>query len=152
MLRQTDRVLLNAELVNFDMLLESFEPHVHVVRKPADFAVLAANRVAALLLSSIGKVDRWDPKNGEGPEDRFGHQDLLNTAYGRIKAVNGMISKMRLRGIILGRVGQFAEAESYPKLWGRQNMIPILASSVAKRWQARRTPRISYRQPQWGGA
>lgn len=50
MLRQTDRVLLNAEPVNFDMLLESFEPHVHVVRKPADFAVLAANRVAALLL------------------------------------------------------------------------------------------------------
>ncbi|KAK7972485.1 Non-canonical non-ribosomal peptide synthetase [Apiospora saccharicola] len=133
MLRQTDRIILNAWPVDFNMPLESFEPHIRGVRSFADFAARAVKRVAVVFVSSIGEVDLWDPKKGDVPEDRFGDLDLSSTAYGCSKAVGGLIlqdaSSVGEFSAAIVRVGQIAGAESNPGLWKRQELIPSLIAS-----------------------
>ena len=62
LLRDADRLLLNAWPVHFQLAAAAFEPHVHGVRAAADLAARAAKRVAVVLVSSVAAVGRWDAR------------------------------------------------------------------------------------------
>lgn len=61
-------VIHNAWTVNFNLALRSFEDQIAGVRKLVDISASADHPMQLLVTSSIGAVDRWDPKDGPVPE------------------------------------------------------------------------------------
>ncbi|RYC58014.1 hypothetical protein CHU98_g8197, partial [Xylaria longipes] len=60
LLQTADRFIHNAWPVNFNIPVESFEPHIRSVRNIGDFASQAAKRVAVVFIASIATGDHWD--------------------------------------------------------------------------------------------
>ncbi|KAI1851567.1 hypothetical protein JX266_003029 [Neoarthrinium moseri] len=135
MLKETDRWIHNAWPVNFNITVETFEPHLRGVRNVADFATHADKRVAVVFISSIGTADRWDSSKGPVPEQRLEDIGLPSGGYGRSKMVGSMImedaSKAGDFPAATIRVGQIAGPESEKGAWNRHEWFPsVIASSL----------------------
>ncbi|KAI1103844.1 acetyl-CoA synthetase-like protein [Jackrogersella minutella] len=135
LLTDADRVIHNAWPVNFNMPVESFEPHIRSVRNVADFASNSAKRVAVVFISSIGTIDHWDSNNGAVPEGRLEDLKLAGGGYGRSKMVGSLIlddvSKAGDFPAAIIRVGQIAGPESDAGCWNKHEWLPsIIASSL----------------------
>ncbi|KAI0114360.1 hypothetical protein GGR51DRAFT_504049 [Nemania sp. FL0031] len=135
LLEIADRFIHNAWPVNFNMPVESFEPHIRSVRNIADFASRSAKRVAVIFISSIGTGDGWDAKSGPLPEKRLEDLRLPSFGYGQSKLVGSLVLEDVARvgdfpaGII--RVGQIAGPEAEAGFWNKQEWLPsIIASSL----------------------
>lgn len=135
LLAEADRFIHNAWPVNFNITVETFEPHLRGVRHVADFATRADKRVAVVFISSIGTADRWDASRGPVPERRIDEVDLASGGYGRSKMVGAFIledaAKVGDFPAANIRVGQIAGPEAEAGAWNRQEWFPsIVASSL----------------------
>ncbi|KAI1637851.1 hypothetical protein F4809DRAFT_299478 [Biscogniauxia mediterranea] len=135
LLLSADRFIHNAWPVNFNIPVESFEPHLRGVRNVADFATYAAKRVAVVFISSIGTGDRWDTKKGPFPEQRMEDLTLPSLGYGRSKLVGSLILDDAAKAggfeAAIIRVGQVAGPEADAGCWNRHEWLPsIVASSL----------------------
>ncbi|KAI1332355.1 nonribosomal peptide synthetase [Xylariaceae sp. FL0255] len=135
LLKKADRFIHNAWPVNFNIPVESFEPHLRSVRNVADFAALAPKRVAVGFISSIGTGDRWDGTKGLLPESRLEDLTLPSGGYGRSKMVGSLIledvAKAGNFPATVVRVGQIAGPEGEKGFWNKQEWLPsIIASSL----------------------
>lgn len=138
LLSTADRVVHNAWPVNFNIPVESFEPHIRSTRNIGDFAARAAKRVAVVFISSIGTGDGWDAaKLGPLPEARLEDLALPSGGYGRSKMVGGLILEDVAREgagdfpAAVIRVGQIAGPEAEAGVWNKQEWFPsIVASSL----------------------
>ncbi|KAK6082367.1 nonribosomal peptide synthetase [Seiridium cupressi] len=135
LLKEADRFIHNAWPVNFNITVETFEPHLRGVRNVADFATRADKRVAVVFISSIGTGDRWDSNKGPLPEERLEDTSLPGGGYGRSKMVGSMImedaTKVGDFPAASIRVGQIAGPESEAGAWNRHEWFPsIIASSL----------------------
>ncbi|KAI1813224.1 nonribosomal peptide synthetase [Poronia punctata] len=135
LLQTADRFIHNAWPVNFNMPVESFEPHLRGVRHVADFASRASKRVAVIFISSIGTGDRWDPSVGLLPEQRLEDLTLPSNGYGRSKQIGSLILEDVARAgdfpAAIVRVGQVAGPEGAGGSWNRHEWVPsIIASSL----------------------
>ncbi|KAI0595739.1 hypothetical protein F4775DRAFT_347071 [Biscogniauxia sp. FL1348] len=135
LLSSADRFIHNAWPVNFNIPVESFEPHLRGVRNIADFATYAAKRVAVVFISSIGTGDRWDTKKGPFPEQRMEDLTLPSLGYGRSKMVGSLILEDAAKAggfeAAIIRVGQVAGPEAEAGCWNRHEWLPsIIASSL----------------------
>ncbi|EFQ26791.1 thioester reductase domain-containing protein [Colletotrichum graminicola] len=133
LLREADRVIHNAWPVNFNISVETFEPHIRGVRHWVDFSLRAAKNVPIIFVSSIGTVDGWRGP-GPVPEKRLADLSLPGTGYGRSKLVGSLIldEATRVSGVptAVVRVGQVAGPASRDGVWNRQEWLPtIIASS-----------------------
>ncbi|KAK1971952.1 thioester reductase domain-containing protein [Colletotrichum sublineola] len=133
LLREADRVIHNAWPVNFNITVETFEPHVRGVRHWVDFSLRAAKNVPIVFVSSIGTVDGWRGP-GPVPEKRLNDLSLPGTGYGRSKLVSSLIldEAAQRSGVptAVVRVGQVAGPASKDGVWNRQEWLPtIIASS-----------------------
>lgn len=134
MLRDVDRVIHNQWPVNFNMPVESFDPHIRGVRNLADFSCKAAKRVPVVFVSSIATVDAW--KRPEPVPERSLHDfDISTGGYGRSKLVSSLILERasEVSGVPteIIRVGQIGGPSSEKGCWNRQEWLPsIVASSV----------------------
>ncbi|KAK3290801.1 ochratoxin A non-ribosomal peptide synthetase [Chaetomium fimeti] len=134
LLTEVDRVIHNQWPVNFNMPVESFEPHIRGVRNLADFSCKAAKRVPIVFISSIATVSAW--KNPEPvPEEPLGDLDISTGGYGQSKLISSLILKKASE--VLGvpieimRIGQIGGPSSEKGVWNRQEWLPsIIASSV----------------------
>lgn len=134
MLHEVDRVIHNQWPVNFNMPVESFEPHIRGVRNLADFSCRAAKRVPIVFISSIATVDAWK-KPEPVPERPLHNLDISTGGYGRSKLVSSLILEKaaEVSGVPVEiiRVGQIAGPSSEKGVWNRQEWLPsIVASSV----------------------
>ncbi|KAK8064619.1 nonribosomal peptide synthetase [Apiospora phragmitis] len=134
LLQETDRVVLNAWPVNFNMPVASFEPHIRGVRHWADFAAAAEKRVAVVFISSVGTVDGWHEK-GTIPEERFEDMSLAHGGYGASKMVASLVledaSKAGDFPTAVVRVAQVGGPERDAGVWNRHEWLPsIVASSL----------------------
>ncbi|KAI0173134.1 acetyl-CoA synthetase-like protein [Hypoxylon sp. FL1284] len=135
LLEETDRIIHNAWPVNFNMPVESFEPHIRSVRNIADFASTSSKRVAVVFISSIGSVHHWDQNSGPVPETRIEDFALAGMGYGRSKMIGGLILEDVAKAgdfpAAIIRVGQIAGPEAEKGSWNRQEWLPsIIASSL----------------------
>ncbi|KAI0394176.1 nonribosomal peptide synthetase [Xylariaceae sp. FL0594] len=135
LLQTADRFIHNAWPVNFNIPIESFEPHLRGVRYVADFASRAAKRVAVVFISSIGTGDNWDPAQGVLPEKRLEDLTLPGNGYGRSKQIGSLIMEDVARAgnfpAAIIRVGQIAGPEAKAGAWNKQEWLPsIIASSL----------------------
>jgi len=135
LLETADRFIHNAWPVNFNIPIESFEPHLRGVRHVADFASRAAKRVAVVFISSIGTGDNWDPSLGLLPEKRLEDLTLPGNGYGRSKQIGSLILEDVARSgnfpAAIIRVGQIAGPEADAGFWNKQEWLPsIIASSL----------------------
>ncbi|KAI1134702.1 acetyl-CoA synthetase-like protein [Hypoxylon sp. FL0543] len=135
LLDEADRVIHNAWPVNFNMPIESFEPHIRSVRNIADFASQSAKRVAVVFISSIGTVDHWDDSKGAVPEERLEDFRLGGGGYGQSKMVGSLIMEDVAKAgdfpAAIVRVGQIAGPEAEAGCWNKHEWLPsIIASSL----------------------
>ncbi|KAJ0161032.1 Carboxylic acid reductase, partial [Colletotrichum tanaceti] len=132
LLRDADRVIHNAWPVNFNISVETFEPHVRGVRHWVDFSLRAAKNVPVVFVSSIGTVDAWTGP-GPVPESRLLDLSLPSTGYGRSKLVSSLIldEATRRAGVptAVVRVGQVAGPVSRDGVWNRQEWLPTIVAS-----------------------
>ncbi|KAI1108654.1 nonribosomal peptide synthetase [Nemania sp. NC0429] len=135
LLETADCFIHNAWPVNFNMPVESFEPHIRSLRNIGDFASHSSKRVAVTFISSIGTGDRWDPRSGPLPEKRLEDLTLASGGYGRSKLVASLILEDVARAgdfpAAIIRVGQIAGPEGEAGAWNKQEWLPsIIASSL----------------------
>lgn len=135
LLSEADRLIHNAWTVNFNIPVESFEPHIRSIRNIADFATSSSKRVAVVFISSIGTADHWDNKNGQVPEARLEDLRLAGGGYGRSKMVGSLILDDAAKAggfpAAIIRVGQIAGPESDAGCWNKHEWLPsIIASSL----------------------
>ncbi|KAI8626516.1 nonribosomal peptide synthetase [Xylariaceae sp. FL1651] len=135
LLKTTDRIIHNAWPVNFNIPVESFEPHLRGVRNVANFASQASKRVAVTFISSIGTGDRWNASTGLLPEKRLEDLTLPGNGYGRSKLVASLILEDVAQPgdfpAAIIRVGQIAGPEADEGFWNKQEWLPsIIASSL----------------------
>lgn len=135
LLVEADRVIHNAWPVNFNMPVESFEPHIRSVRNIADFATKSAKRVAVVFISSIGTIERWDNQKGEVPEGRLEDLKVADGGYGRSKMIGSLILEDVAKAgdfpAAMIRVGQIAGPEAEAGQWNKHEWFPsIVASSL----------------------
>lgn len=134
LLRDTDRWIHNAWPVNFNITVETFEPHIRGVRNISDFATRAQKRVAVVFISTIATADAWDPST-EVPERRLDDFSLPVGGYGRGKMVASLIlDDASAAGDFPAatiRMGQIAGPEADQGSWNRWEWLPsIIASSL----------------------
>lgn len=134
LLQNADRWIHNAWPVNFNIPLESFEPHIRGVRNVADFAAQASKRVAVMFVSSVGTASRWDSAGGPVPESRLTDTSLADAGYGRSKMVAGLILEdAAVSGdfpAVILRVGQIAGPErGTAGIWNKHEWVPSLIAS-----------------------
>ncbi|KAI1474899.1 acetyl-CoA synthetase-like protein [Daldinia eschscholtzii] len=135
LLNEADRFIHNAWPVNFNIPVESFEPHIRGVRNVADFATNSSKRVAVVFISSIGTADHWDSRKGTIPEQRLEDLALAGGGYGRSKMVGSLIlddvAKAGDFPAAIIRVGQIAGPEADAGCWNKHEWFPsIIASSL----------------------
>ncbi|KAL2161080.1 hypothetical protein VTH06DRAFT_8793 [Thermothelomyces fergusii] len=134
LLGEADRVVHNQWPVNFNMPVESFEPHVRGVRHLADFSCRAAKRVPVVFVSSIATVNGWrEPR--PVPERSLRDPAIAVGGYGRSKLVSSLIleraSEVSGVPVEILRVGQVAGPSGEKGAWNRQEWLPsIVASSL----------------------
>ncbi|WYZ39099.1 hypothetical protein EsH8_III_001013 [Colletotrichum jinshuiense] len=134
LLAEADRVIHNAWPVNFNISVETFEPHIRGVRHWVDFSLRAAKNVPIIFISSIGTVDTWQGP-GPVPEKRLMDLSLPSTGYGRSKMVSSLIldEATQRSGVptAVVRVGQVAGPSSEAGVWNRQEWLPTIVASSA---------------------
>ncbi|KAI1299559.1 hypothetical protein F5Y03DRAFT_248114 [Xylaria venustula] len=135
LLQTADRFIHNAWPVNFNIPVQSFEPHLRSVRNIGDFATQSTKRVAVVFISSIGTGDRWDGSKGALPEARSEDLTLPSGGYGRSKQVGSLILEDVAKAgdfpAAIIRVGQIAGPLAEQGVWNKQEWFPsIVASSL----------------------
>lgn len=135
MLKEADRIIINAWPVNFNIPVESFDPHLRGVRNIGDLAAKAERRVAVVFISSIGTIQNWDANKGLIPEEKLTDLSLPSGGYGRSKLIGGLILEDVARSAdfpaAVIRVGQIAGPEADAGVWNRHEWLPsIVASSL----------------------
>lgn len=134
LLGEVDRIIHNQWPVNWNMPVESFEPHIRGVRNLADFSRKATKRVPVVFISSIATAMEWE-KDEPVPETSLHDLSLGTGGYGRSKLVSSLIlekaSEVSNVPYEIIRVGQIAGPMSEKGYWNRQEWLPsIIASSV----------------------
>lgn len=134
LLCEVDRAIHNQWPVNFNMPVESFEPHIRGVRNLADFSRKAAKRVPVVFISTIATVNGWR-KREPVPEASLHDLEIAAGGYGRSKLVSSLILEKasQISGVPteIIRVGQIGGPSSEKGYWNRQEWLPsIIASSV----------------------
>ena len=131
---EVDRVIHSQWPVNFNIAIESFEPHVRGVRRLIDFSAGARKAVPITFISSVGTLDRWKEPHAV-PERQLDDLSLPSTGYGRSKLVSSLIldKATEVSGVPseVIRVGQIAGPLGEKGAWNRQEWLPsIIASSL----------------------
>lgn len=134
LLASADRIIHNAWLVNFNISVSSFEPHIQGVRHLVDFASAAAKRVPIIFVSTVGTATAWTSPEPV-PERSLDDLAVADMGYGRSKMAGSMIldAAAARSGVPAAsvRVGQVAGPRGAKGMWNKQEYIPsLIASSV----------------------
>ncbi|KIP12189.1 hypothetical protein PHLGIDRAFT_371020 [Phlebiopsis gigantea 11061_1 CR5-6] len=131
-LMSVTHVIHNAWTVNFNLALRSFEDQIAGVRKLVDISASADHPMQLLVTSSIGAVDRWDPKDGPVPEHALTDPIVAAGAgYGSSKyVVEQILGAASACGIAATavRMGQACGPKA-TGAWGTTEWMPIMVKS-----------------------
>ena len=131
---EVDRIIHNQWPVNFNISVESFEPHIRGVRHLVDFSSGSIKQIPVIFISSIGTADTWS-KPYQVPEESIDDFTISSTGYGKSKLVSSLILEEAAKrsGVPteIIRVGQIAGPQGEKGVWNKQEWLPsIIASST----------------------
>lgn len=132
------RALDNQWQVNFNLSLESFEPHVEGTRHLIDFSAASAQHAPIFFTSSVGAVGEWRLKNGDilVPEESIDDFSVPGySGYSESKYITERLLEVagKQSGVCsaICRVGQIAGpvcfAESRMGMWNKQEWLPSVS-------------------------
>ncbi|KAK3948964.1 hypothetical protein QBC32DRAFT_408241 [Pseudoneurospora amorphoporcata] len=135
MLSEVDRIIHNQWPVNFNLSVESFEPHIRGCRNLVDFSYQADKNVPIVFVSTIATVDHWPHVGRVVPEEALDDLAIAAGGYGQSKLVSSLIldKAAEVSGVPteIVRVGQVCGPSSEQGYWNKQEWLPsIVASSV----------------------
>ncbi|KAF7362617.1 General substrate transporter [Mycena venus] len=123
-------IIHNAWMVDFNMALSSFEPHIRGTRNLVDFASTCPLAPRFVFTSSISSALGWDRTRGPCPEEltELGGDIGGSTGYGQSKFVaEQIIGKSGMTASIL-RIGQVCGAPPNGA-WATNDWFPILVKT-----------------------
>ncbi|KAI0405456.1 nonribosomal peptide synthetase [Xylaria palmicola] len=133
LLLSADRIIHTAWPVNFNMSVESFEPHIQGICNIAKFASRARKAVPVIFISTTAVADGWSTSLGSVPEIKLEDFSLPKTGYGQSKMVGSLvlenISRANHFPAATIRIGQIAGPETDKGSWNRHEWLPILVAS-----------------------
>ncbi|GJC89467.1 non-canonical non-ribosomal peptide synthetase FUB8 [Colletotrichum liriopes] len=129
LLADADRVIHTQWPVNFNLTLESFEPHIRGVRHLIDFCVQASRDVHLVLISTVLAATNWDGSEAALPSA------VPVGAYAQGKLVADLILETATQrsgvSAAVVRVGQIAGPEDAAGVWNIDEWLPrLIVSSV----------------------
>ena len=121
--------------VDFNLSLESFEPHIAGVRELIDLSSKSAKKPPILFTSSVSTLNNWPAKHpGEKvPESAF-HDFTVPAAmgYGESKYISELLLEAGAEqsGVpaVICRVGQLAGPVRKGGMWGKQEWVPSVSA------------------------
>lgn len=134
-LESADHVIHAAWAVNFNISVESMEPHVAGVRHIIDIAARCKKRVNVATTSSAGAFDRWDvaAKGPAVPEETLDDLMIASNGYCQSKILGNIILERgaRIGGFdaTIARVGQIAGPLGNKGCWNKNELFPSLVES-----------------------
>lgn len=129
LLADADRVIHTQWPVNFNLTLESFEPHIRGVRHLIDFCLQASRNVHFVLVSTVLAATDWDGSEA-APASAMPASEY---AQGKLVADLILETATKRSGLFAAvvRVGQIAGPEDAAGVWNPDEWLPrLVASSV----------------------
>ena len=124
--------------VDFNLSLDSFEPHVAGVRSLIDLSIQSAKRPPIMFTSSISTLTNWSSKNGNDKVPEKAFHDLTIPApmgYGESKYIAELLLEAahKTSGLSASicRVGQVAGPVEKGGMWNKQEWLPSVSSSLS---------------------
>ncbi|KAF2962888.1 hypothetical protein GQX73_g10685 [Xylaria multiplex] len=123
--------------VDFNLMIDSFQTHVNIVRKLIDLSAHSHFKASLFFVSSIGSVSNWRPtieKFGKAPETIFGDWNVSQSiGYAESKSVAERLLDTAAKEIgiptIVCRVGQIAGPTTAAGIWPKKEWLPSLITS-----------------------
>ncbi|KAH6670910.1 hypothetical protein F5X68DRAFT_175463 [Plectosphaerella plurivora] len=134
-LESADHIIHAAWAVNFNVSVESMEPHVAGVRHIIDMAVRCKKRVNVATTSSAGAFDRWDvaTKGPAVPEETLDDLMIASNGYCQSKILGNILLEKgaRIGGFdaTIARIGQIAGPLGEKGFWNKNELFPSLVES-----------------------
>lgn len=132
LLHNVTHILHNAWSVNFNLSLQSFQPHIHGVRNFIDFSTNSAHNASIFFISTIGTAMGWPAAHeGNMPEEIVDDWSLpQQMGYAESKYISERLldeaSRVSGMPIAICRVGQVAGPTSGKGLWREGEWFPSL--------------------------
>ena len=135
LLHTVTHILHNAWSVNFNLSLQSFEPHIHGVRNFIDFSTNSAHNASIFFISTVGTAMGWPAaREGNMPEEIVDDWSLpQEMGYAESKYISERLldeaSRISSVPTTICRVGQVAGPTSGKGLWREGEWFPSLIRS-----------------------
>ena len=135
LLHTVSHILHNAWSVNFNLSLQSFQPHIHGVRNFIDFSTNSAHNASIFFISTIGTAMEWSTiHEGNMPEaiiDDWSLPQQIGYAESKYVSERLLDEASRVSGVPIAicRVGQVAGPTSGKGSWREGEWFPSLIRS-----------------------
>ncbi|WQF79032.1 Putative AMP-dependent synthetase/ligase domain, phosphopantetheine binding ACP domain, AMP-binding [Colletotrichum destructivum] len=130
LLADADRIIHTQWPVNFNLTLESFEPHIRGVRHLIDFCLQASRNVHLVFVSTVLAATDWDGSETASPSV----VPAGEYAQGKLVADLTVETATKRSGVSAAvvRVGQIAGPEDAAGVWNPDEWLPRLVASSVK--------------------
>jgi len=129
-------ILHSAWQINFNLSVDSFEPHIQGVSNLLDFSAKSANTAPLIFISSISAALGWLNKHPKAsvPEavtDDFDALEQIGYAESKFISENIIEKYAKASGVhaAIFRTGQIAGSLSGKGVWNKQEWFPSLVTS-----------------------
>ena len=135
LLQTVTHILHNAWSVNFNLSLQSFQPHIYGVRNFIDFSTNSAHNASIFFISTIGTAMEWPTAHkGNMPEkivDDWSLPQQMGYAESKYVSERLLDEASRISGVqtTICRVGQVAGPTSGKGSWREGEWFPSLIRS-----------------------
>ena len=133
--RETCVIIHNQWQVDFNLSLDSFEPHVRGVRNLIEFSAISPLHPPILFTSSVSTVGNWQSlyPGQPIPEQVIGDMRVTSSiGYGESKYISeNLLAAAGEKGVSAAvlRVGQLAGPVEKGGVWNKQEWLPSLIAS-----------------------
>ncbi|MCJ1401925.1 hypothetical protein MMC11_005142 [Xylographa trunciseda] len=134
LVREASFIIHNQWQVDFNLSLESFEPHIAGVRDLIDLSSQSSKKPPILFTSSISTLGHWLVKHpGEKVPERAFHDFSIPTSmgYGESKYVAEQLLELAAKksgvSAAICRIGQLAGPVNKSGMWSKQEWLPSVS-------------------------
>ncbi|KAL8811466.1 MAG: hypothetical protein Q9200_001786 [Gallowayella weberi] len=130
-------IVHNAWEVNFNLPIESFEPHLSGVQQFVEFSLKSANRAHIFFISTLGTVSNYQALDQqtlvpEKPIEQWSSAEEAGYPQSKLVAERILLNASRAHGVhaTICRVGQIAGPTGRQGVWQEQEWLPSLVASA----------------------
>ncbi|KAL8696958.1 MAG: hypothetical protein Q9224_002531 [Gallowayella concinna] len=137
LLKDATDIVHNAWEVNFNLPLESFEPHLSGVQQLIEFSLNSDNRAHIFFISTFGTVSNYHGSDEqtsvpEKPMEQWSSAEEAGYPQSKLVAERMLLNASRAHNVhaTICRVGQIAGPTGRQGVWQKQEWLPSLIASA----------------------